>query len=261
MESKDTSSKEEEQGLRNLQSDYFIQKFFGYMSERKYLETIRYNKSIQKRINININHYKAYSETKTSIELDIIPMKGKYGEFINIKEEDKKYFHIYFNDNKKKEIKNTWLCEDDNVSKISIIIDYQIKSFSELFLFCGCIESIEFKKFFRNNVTDMSRMFSGCYSLKELNLNNFNTNNVTDMSGMFRGCSSLKEINLNNFNTNNVTNMSYMFNGCSLLKELNLSSFNTNNVTNMNHMFNGCSNELKLKIQSQYKNFKKKAFD
>ena len=114
MEPKDTTSKVEEQGqskliasnnqLRNLKSDYFIQKFFGYMSERKYLETIRYNKSIQKRINININHYKAYSETKTSIELDIIPMKGKYGKFININEEDKKYFHIYFNDNKKKKL-------------------------------------------------------------------------------------------------------------------------------------------------------------
>ena len=60
MESKDTTSKVEEQGkLRKLISDYFIQKFFGYMSERKYLETIRYNKSIQKRININIIHYKA----------------------------------------------------------------------------------------------------------------------------------------------------------------------------------------------------------
>ena len=95
MESKDTTSKVEEQGLRNLQSDYFIQKFFGYMSERKYLEIIRYNKSIQKRINININHYKAYYETKTtktSIELDIIPMKGKYGKFIRINEKDKKYF-------------------------------------------------------------------------------------------------------------------------------------------------------------------------
>ena len=102
MESKDTSSKEEEQGLRNLKSDYFIQKFFGFVSERKSFEIIRYNKSIQKRIDININHYKAYSETKTSIELDIIPMKGKYGKFINIKEKDKKYFHIYFNDNKKK---------------------------------------------------------------------------------------------------------------------------------------------------------------
>ena len=90
MESKDTTSKVEEQGLRNLKSDYFIQKFFEYMPKRKSLETIRYNKNIQKRINININHYKAYSETKTSIELDIIPMKGKFGVFININEEDKK---------------------------------------------------------------------------------------------------------------------------------------------------------------------------
>ena len=208
MESKDTTSKVEEQGLRNLQSDYFIQKFFGYMSERKYLETIRYNKSIQKRINININHYKAYSETKTSIELDIIPMKGEYGEFISIEEDNKKYFHIYFNDNKKKEIENTSLYKDDNVSKISIIIDYQIKSFSELFYNCECIESIKFKKFYRNNVTDMSCMFFGCSSLKELNLNNFNTNNVTNMS-------------------------------C---------------------MFSGCLDELKLKIKSQFKNFKDEAF-
>ena len=113
MKPKDTTSKLEEQGqsklivsnnkLRDLRGDYFIiQKFFGYMTERKSLETIRYNKSIQKRMHININHYKTFSETKTSIELDIIPMKGEYGKFINIKEEDKKYIHIYFNDNKKK---------------------------------------------------------------------------------------------------------------------------------------------------------------
>ena len=88
-----------------MKSDYFIQKFFGYIPERKSLETIRYNKSIQKRIDININHYKAYSEKYSSIELDIITMKGEYGKFINIKEEDKKYFHIYFNDNKKKKLK------------------------------------------------------------------------------------------------------------------------------------------------------------
>ena len=86
MEPKDITSKVEEQGqsklissnnkLSNLKSDYFIQKFFGYMTERKSLETIRYNKSIQKRMHININHYKDFFETKTSIELDIIPMKG-----------------------------------------------------------------------------------------------------------------------------------------------------------------------------------------
>ena len=59
MESKNITSKVEEQGqsklidlnnqLRNLKSDYFIQKFFRYMSERRSLETIRYNKSIQKK--------------------------------------------------------------------------------------------------------------------------------------------------------------------------------------------------------------------
>ena len=58
MEPKDITSKVEEQGqsklivsnnkLRNLKSDYFIQKFFRYMSERRSLETIRYNKISKK---------------------------------------------------------------------------------------------------------------------------------------------------------------------------------------------------------------------
>ena len=130
-------------------------------------------------------------------------------------EEDKKYIHIYLNDNKKKEIKITSLNKVDNISKISIIIDYQIKSFSKLFYCCKCIKSIKFKKFCRNNITNMSYMFDGCSLLKELNLHNFNTNNVIDMSYMFDGCSSLKELNLHNFNTNHVTDMSFMFDGCS----------------------------------------------
>ena len=198
METKDTSNKVEEQEqskliasnnqLKNVKSHYIILKFFEYMTERKSLETIRYNKSIQKRMYININHYKAFFETKTSIELDIIPMMGKYGDFININEEDKKYIHIYFNDNKSKEIENTYLCKNVNVSKISIIIDYQIKSFSNLFYYCECIESIKFKKFYRNNVTDMSWMFSGCSLLERLNLSNFNTNNVTNMGSIFSQC-------------------------------------------------------------------------
>ena len=104
MGTKDTTSKVEEQGqskiidsnnkLRKIESNFFIQKFFGYLSERKSLETIRYNKSIQKRIDININHYKAYSEKYSSIELDIIPLKGKDGDFIKIEKIEEKYFHI-----------------------------------------------------------------------------------------------------------------------------------------------------------------------
>ena len=133
--------------------------------------------------------------------LEIIPAKGKYGRFIYIDENDELYYHIYFNDDKE-EIKNKYkiytedgmikheyyIDEEDKVTKIKIIIDYQVKSFNGLFSVCKCIESIRFKKFYRNNITDMSHMFQGCFSLKELNLNNFNTNNVTNMSYMFRGC-------------------------------------------------------------------------
>ena len=268
MESKDTPTKEQEQSklinsdkLQNLKSDYFIQKFFDYIQKRRTLKTIRYNKSIQKRININIIHYKEYSEKYSSIEIEIKPMENKYGDFININKENEEYYHIYYNDNKNEQIKSTSLNENDKISKINIFIDYQVESFNELFYNCKCIESICFKKFYRNNVTNMSCMFYGCSSLKELNLNNFNTNNVTNMSCMFDGCSSLKELNLNNFNTNNVTNMSFMFNGCSSLKELNLNNFNTNNVTNMRWMFSKCSDELKLKLKSKFNEFKEEAFE
>ena len=54
--------------------------------------------------------------------------------------------------------------------------------------------------------------------------------------------------------------MSWMFNECSSLKELNHNNFNTNNVTDMRCMFGRCSDELKLKIKSQFKNFKEEAF-
>ena len=64
------------------------------------------------------------------------------------------------------------------------------------------IKRIKFKKFYRNNVTDMSGMFSECSSLKELNLNNFNTNNVTNMSFMFRGCSDDLKMKIKSENKN-----------------------------------------------------------
>ena len=139
MELKDTLRKEKEQEqeqsklintdnkLKKLKSDYFIRKIFDYISKRKSLETIRYNKNIQKRMNININHYKEYSEKYSSIEIEIIPMENGYGRFIYIEEKDKDYYHIYYNDNKREEIKSSSLNENDKISKINIIIDYQVK--------------------------------------------------------------------------------------------------------------------------------------
>ena len=172
--------------FENLKSDYFLQKVFENIKRGKSLAIVKYNKKMQNRLNINLKDYKEYSEIYSSIEIEIIPIENKYGKFINIKG-DESYYHIYFNDDKK-EIKKYSIDKDDKISKIKIIIDYQIKSFEKLFNYCKCIESIKYKKFYRNNITDMRSMFSGCSSLKELNINNFNTNNVTDMRWMFNGC-------------------------------------------------------------------------
>ena len=165
---------------------------------------------MQNRLNLSIKDYEIY----TQIEIEIFPEEEKYGDFINF-DYYRNYYHIYFNDNEK-EIKNRYIIgKKDKVTKIKIRIDYQVKSFEKLFFNCICIKSINFKKFYRDNINNMSGMFSVCSSLEEIYLTNFNTKNVTNMSDMFYGCSSLEEISLTNFNTKNVTNMNGMFSGCS----------------------------------------------
>ena len=72
----------------NLKNDFFLIKIFDNMQRKKTLEIVKCNKRIQKRLNININDYKEFCETCTPIEIEIIPAKGKYGKFINLKAED-----------------------------------------------------------------------------------------------------------------------------------------------------------------------------
>ena len=139
-----------------------MEKLYDIIPKKKKHEIVKYNKKVQNRLDLGVKDYKEYSETFTPIEIDIIPRKKKYVKFINIDENDELYYHIYFNDNNE-EIKNKYeINEEDKVTKIKIIIDYQVKSFKELFYDSKCIESINFKKFYRNNITDMSYMFYGC---------------------------------------------------------------------------------------------------
>ena len=71
----------------NIKTDYFLQKVFDNLEKKRTLEIVKNNKNIKKRINININDYKEYSEKYSSIEIEIKPVNNKYGKFINIKEE------------------------------------------------------------------------------------------------------------------------------------------------------------------------------
>ena len=148
--------------LESLKSDYFLQKLFNNLLKKKSLDIIKYNKNMKDRLNISIKDYKEYCNTFTPIEIEIIPCKDKYGRIININEDKASYYHIYFNDNKEKIKNKYYIDEKDKVTKIRIIIDYQIKSFKNLFKYCKCIEYINCIKFNRNNITNMSSMFNEC---------------------------------------------------------------------------------------------------
>ena len=285
--SKKLKKKKSKNQLHKIRSKYILKIIFDHLPKKNYLGVIIYNKKIQKRLNVEFNDYKIYSETSPiEIEIGINPFKNKYEKFINIEnQQDKEFYHIYFNNNKE-EIKRYNLYEEDKAKTIKIIIDYQVNSLYKLFFGCKCIKFINFIKFSRNNIINMSKMFSRCSSLNEINfmkcntsnvkdmsdmfsecsslllidISKFNTNNVNNMGDMFYGCRTLEKLNLSNFNTDKVTRMSYMFYDCCSLKELNISHFNFKNVINMNFMFSGCLDELKKKIKSQIKNMEEDAF-
>ena len=83
-----------------LNCDYFLRILFNNLIKKKTLDIIKYNKKIKDRMNINIKDYKEYLEIYSSIELEIKTIENGYDTFINFKDEDKIYYHIYFDDNK-----------------------------------------------------------------------------------------------------------------------------------------------------------------
>ena len=258
---KDKESRKKLNKLENIKNTFFLQIMFDYILKNKYFGMIKYNKNMQKKMNLNINDYKEFSK----IELEIIPKKRVMKKFINVLKdypeydtlardtikEGIEYYHIYLNDNKE-EFKRHYLIKNelDEVKKIKIIIDHQVLSLEKLFQDCQCIESICFKKFYRNDIKKMNNMFIRCLNLKEIKFSSFNTNHVTNMSCMFAHCTSLEELNLSNFNTINVTDMESMFGCCYSLKKLNVSNFNTSKVENMHSMFHSCRSLKELNLSN-----------
>ena len=119
--------------LKNIKSIFILKKVFNNLQRNKYLKIIKCNRNIQKYLNLNINNYKEYTEIYSKIKLELIPIKNNYSYFINIlKEEDEKYYHIYFNDSNKEIKGKQYLTKSDKLPKIKIIIDYQIKSFEKI---------------------------------------------------------------------------------------------------------------------------------
>ena len=61
--------------FRNIKSNYRLKQIFKNIKENKLLDIIKYNKNIQKRLNIGINDYIEYYN---KIIIDIFPRNNYY---------------------------------------------------------------------------------------------------------------------------------------------------------------------------------------
>jgi len=246
--------------LDNIKSLYILKTIIKNISNGKYLRLIIHNKKIQNKLNVSIDNYIKYSN---QIEIEIIPDQNEiYNEnkFINIiDEEDKSFFHIYFNE-ENKEINRNYFTKDENVPKIKVLIDMEVKSIEGLFSKCYCIKEIKFIKFNRTDFNDFRYMFNDCKYLKNIDIKKLKTNNVENMDNMFNSCKSLKKLDLSNFITDKVKTMRYIFEDCLSLKELNISNFKFNKSTDVEYMLSNCSKELKNEIKNKYKDINDEAF-
>ena len=67
------------------------------MNKKKILETVKYNKILKNKLKLGFKNYKEYSKIYSNIEIEIIKCHPSYGKFINIKRNEKFFYHIYFN--------------------------------------------------------------------------------------------------------------------------------------------------------------------
>ena len=240
--------------INKIKSRNILKIILRNLNDKTNLNLVKYNNNLKKKLGITI---KDYIEYFNQIEIEIIPkltLDDEKEKFININK-DNFIYHIYFNGNETEEINKIFIEQDENVTKIKVIINnIKNKSLKGLFKECHCIQEIKFIRFNISDVKDMSEMFSQCLSLKKINFLKFDTNLVNDMNDMFCGCVSLLNLDLSKFITTNVTNMRSMFAWCKKIKKLDLSNFNTTNVKYMTDMFYEC-------ISLNYLNFSKFDFN
>ena len=94
----------------NIKNKNILKFIFKILKEKNLLKIIKYNKKIQKKLDISLEDYKNF----LSIEIEIILFNdNRIKNFIRIpKNENISHFHIYFDD-RREEIKKTSLDEGE----------------------------------------------------------------------------------------------------------------------------------------------------
>jgi len=121
--------------LNKIRCVYIIKEIFKNIEPVVFLNIIRYNKKIQKKLEITKGNYHYYDLV---IKIELIPKNiDTRNTFINIKENEKDFYQI----------KRNYFTNKEKISKIKIVINNEIKSLKGLFSGCSYIKEINFIKF------------------------------------------------------------------------------------------------------------------
>ena len=142
--------------MLTIKSKFVMKKITKKINHKRFLQLLKYNKKIQKKIYISIQDYRKYNQ----IEFELHP-NNKVGKiFLNTINADRLYIHIYINDDIREKF-GSIIEHNDTIQKIKIVIDIEIKSLRGLFNNFDNIKHIKCTKFNRKDIFNMSRMFYG----------------------------------------------------------------------------------------------------
>ena len=145
--------------MLRVRSKFILGRIFQNIKENKLLQIIKYNKIIQKKLNISIQSYKEYNQ----IKIQLIPIKDYSidDKFINEDIINKPYIHIYFNKDKNEYV--SYLSDNKElIFEINIVIDFEVKSLKGFFKNWKGLKEVNIIKCNRKDIIDMSEMFYEC---------------------------------------------------------------------------------------------------
>ena len=238
--------------LLNIHSKYLIQNVLNFLTLKKQLKIMKYNKQLQERSQYSLKDYKDFYY----VEFEIIPV-----EYLQKKE-------IFVNNTKPVDIsftklnneiihsKNNFLAPGHEVKKINISFSSVDFTFSRLFYDCACIKEIKILKFHRDDVKDMSYMFYACKNLKKINFcsycknlaiffaPNFVGKKTIDISNMFYYYSKLRYIDLSHFSITCETIARGLFGFCFNLSCVMIKNIEFHPNVDKNEIFSFCNDKL-----------------
>ena len=181
----------------DIKSKYIIKQIVSNVKKIKLLNLIKNNKGLQEKLEISKSDYESAYKEYAQIEIEIIPtedenlIKSDIDKYLN-ETKIKPYLHLFiYKDDKENE---------ERITKLVLKVDSEAESLQGLCDGCISFKEINFIKFNRKNIKDMSKMFNFSINLTNINLSKIKTENVENMNSMFSNCLSLENINVSNFN-------------------------------------------------------------